>query len=43
MSGYNFECKFKYDENKYLDLKLVKLQKRFSYMSTRRYKLASFV
>ena len=43
MSDYNFECKFKYNENKNLDLKLVKLQKRFFYVSARRYKLASFV
>ena len=43
MSDYNFECKFKYNENKNLDLKLVKLQKRLFYVSARRYKLASFV
>ena len=38
MSDYNFERKFKKDENKNLDLKLVKLQKRYFYMSAKRYK-----
>ena len=36
MKDYNFERKFKQDENKNLDLKLVELQKWFFYMSTRR-------